>query len=269
VFFNATVAANNIDTTPTTSPNLGKWSSSAISRFQGDLFTEFEKPTDNLKMAESSQSTSMEVTDETIKKNNKRKSSTDEDGFIHPGRVTRQRHAKFKVLANNGIITNNEYEKLSDNESELDDHVSEVPSQSSYKPPRKFSESTPKPPKPIYVSSSSFVGAKNLLTSLNLSKIPDFKIVGKQIKVLAHTKDDKKKIQEKMTQSKQHHYTFTEPEDRHLQFVLYGHYANDVTELKEELVAAKIPATKVTKVNHSLRNPVFLISFEKTSEISL
>jgi hypothetical protein len=107
------------------------------------------------------------------------------------------------------------------------------------------------------------------LASLNLAKTPDFKMVGKQIKVLAHSKEDKQLIVEKMSQTKQLHYTFTEPEDRHLQFVLYGHHVNDDKELLEELITFKIPAQKVTKINRSTDSPVFLVSFEKKTDISL
>jgi hypothetical protein len=220
-------------------------------------------------MDDSSQATPMEVILEPDKKPIKRKSNTDADGFIHPARVTRQSQAKIKVRENNGLATKNQFEKLSDEESELDGYVSDVSSRSPLKPPRKILKVTPKPPKPIYVTSASFAGVKNSLSSLKLTKTPDFKIVGKQIKVLAHTKEDKKLIQEKMTQSKQAHFTFTEPEDRHMQFVLYGHHVSDPEVLKEELVTAKIPASKVSKINRSTENPIFLISFEKASEISI
>jgi hypothetical protein len=207
-------------------------------------------------------------TEDTEKKSSKRKATQDPEGFIHPGRVTRRRSAKMKVLENNGIVTSNHYDKLTDDESDMESLASEVIPPPA-KPPQKTAKLTSKPPKPIYVTSASFAGVKNSLTSLSLTKTPDFKIVGKQIKVMAHTKEDKKKIQEKMTETQQAHFTFTEPEDRHLQFVLYGHHTNDTEELKQELVTAKIPASKVTKINRSTDSPVFLVSFEKKSEINL
>jgi hypothetical protein len=220
-------------------------------------------------MADSSQDTPMEVNDETEKKSNKRKATTGADGFTHPARVTRRRSATIKALKNNGIDIQNQYDKLTDDESDLESFASEVHPLPTIKPQLKSAKLTSKPPKPIYVTSTSFAGVKNSLTSLSLTKTPDFKIVGKQIKILAHSKEDKKKIQEKMVDAQQAHYTFTEPEDRHLQFVLYGHHTNDVKELSEELVTAKIPAMKVTKINRSTDSPVFLVSFEKKSEISL
>jgi hypothetical protein len=226
--------------------------------------------TDNLETGNSSQSTPMEVIDDDGKKKPaKRKAVQDKDGFIHPARVIRRRKAKTVALENNGIDTTNRFEKFTDDESEIESLASETPSHSSSMPRKRNVKLTTKPPKPIYVASSSFAGVKNSLTSLKLSKVPDFKIVGKHIKVLAHSKEDKLLIQEKMTQTKQQHYTFTEPEDRHLQFVLYGHHVNNADELKEELVAAKIPASKVLKINRSADSPVFLVSFEKKSEISL
>jgi hypothetical protein len=218
----------------------------------------------------SNQSTPMEITDDGDKKKPaKRKATTDQDGFVVPSRGTRNRQAKSRVLENNNIDTSNRYESLTDDETDHGGYDTDKSSQTSLKPPKKSLKITAKPPKPIYVTSSSFAGVKNSLTSLKLSKAPDFKIVGKQIKVLAHSKDDKKKIQEKMTQSQQAHFTFTEPEDRHLQFILYGHHVNNAEELKEELVASQIPASKVTKVNRSNENPIFLVSFEKKSLISL
>jgi hypothetical protein len=270
VFINAFLAKNSINSPASITQSSGNRSSSATSRFYSDFFTEFEKPTDNLEMDGSSKSTSMEISDDGDKKKPaKRKATTDQDGFVLPSRVTRPRQAKSRVLANNSIDTSNRFESLSDDETDPDGYDTDGSSQPPPNPLKKTAKIITKPPKPIYVSSSSFAGVKNSLTSLNLSKTPDFKIVGKQIKVLAHTKDDKQKIQEKMTQTKQAHYTFTEPEDRHLQYVLYGHYNNDVEELKEELIAALIPASKVIKVNRSIDNPIFLISFEKSSGISL
>jgi hypothetical protein len=270
VFFNALLAVNSTNSPATSAHSSGNRSLSATSRFYCDLFTEFEKPTDNLEMDGSSQSTPMEITDDGDKKKPaKRKATTDQDGFVVPSRVNRHRQAKSRVLENNNIDTSNRYESLTDDETDPGGYDSDRSSQTSLKPPKKTTKTTAKPPKPIYVTSSSFAGVKNSLTSLKLSKTPDFKIVGKQIKVLAHSKDDKKKIQEKMTQSQQAHFTFTEPEDRHLQFILYGHHANNAEELKEELVESKIPASKVTKVNRSNENPIFLVSFEKKSQISL
>jgi hypothetical protein len=269
VFFNAIPAENSIIRPPTTPPSEGNRNSPATSRFHGDIFTEFENSTDDHKMDDSRQDTPMEINEETTQKSNKRKATTDAEGFTHPARPRRQRQAKIKALENNGIDTNNQFDELTDNESDLESFASEILNPPSSKPPPKTAKSTSKPPKPIYVTSASFTGVKNSLTSLSLSKTPDFKIVGKQIKVLAHTKEDKKKIQEKMTEAKQAHFTFTEPEDRHLQFVLYGHHVNDVDELKEELVSAKIPVSKVTKINRSTDSPVFLVSFEKKSEVTL
>jgi hypothetical protein len=219
-------------------------------------------------MADSSQDTPMEINEETNKKSAKRKATQDPEGFIHPGRVTRRRSA-IKALEKNGIDTRNQFDKLTDDESDLESLASEAHPHPSIKPPPKTAKLTSKPPKPIYVTSASFAGVKNSLTSLSLTKTPDFKIVGKQIKVLAHSKEDKKKIQEKMMEAQQAHYTFTEPEDRHLQFVLYGHHVNDVKELLDELITAKIPALKVTKINRSTDSPVFLVSFEKKTDISL
>jgi hypothetical protein len=220
-------------------------------------------------MDDSSQTSPMEVTEETEKKSFKRKLTTDADGFIQPARVTKQRQAKIKALENNGIDTSNRFENLTDNESDRESIASEDPPHSTTKPAVKSVKYATKSPKPIYVSSSSFAGIRNSLTSLKVSKAPDFKIVGKQIKILAHTKDDKKMIQEKLSQTKQLHYSFTEPEDRHLQFVLYGHHTNDTEELKEELAASKIPASKVTKINRSTDSPIFLVSFEKKAEFNL
>jgi hypothetical protein len=217
-------------------------------------------------MDDSSQDPPMEITNET--NSNKRKATTDADGFIHPARTTRRRSATIKALEKNGIDTRNQFDKFTDDESDMESLASEV-IQPTIKPPTKTAKLTSKPPKPIYVSSTSFVGVKNSLMSLTVKKAPDFKIVGKQIKILAHTKEDKKLIQEKLAQTKQLHYTFTEPEDRHLQFVLYGHHTNDTEELKQELVTSKIPASKVTKINRSTDSPVFLVSFEKNSEVNL
>jgi hypothetical protein len=220
-------------------------------------------------MADSSEDTLMEVNDENTKKSNKRKATTDADGYTLPARPRRHRKAKIKALESNGIDTNNQFDELTDNESDMESLASNILTPPASKPPPNTAKFTPKAPKPIYVTSASFTGVKNSLTSLSLSKTPDFKIVGKQIKVLAHTKEDKKKIQEKMTETQQAHFTFTEPEDRHLQFVLYGHHTNDAKELMEELVAAKIPAAKVLKINRSTDSPVFLVSFEKNAEVNL
>jgi hypothetical protein len=238
-----------------------------INRFHSDLFTEFEKMTDNHKNPQAI-NIPME-TEDTERKSGKRKATQDPEGFIHPGRSTRRRSATIKALEKNGIGTSNQYDKLTDDESDLESLASEVAHPPSIKPSPKSAKLISKPPKPIYVTSTSFAGVKNSLATLSLSKTPDFKIVGKQIKVLAHTKEDKQLIREKMSQTKQPHFTFTEPDNRHHQFVLYGHHVNDTEELKLELVATKIPASKVTKINRSTDSPVFLVSFEKKSQISL
>jgi predicted transcriptional regulator YdeE len=269
VFFNAFLAVNSINRSPTTPPSLGNRSSPATSRFHSDIITEFKNSTEDHKMADSSQETPMEINEETTQKSNKRKATTDVDGYTLPARPRRLRKAKIKALEINGIDTTNQFDELTDNETDLESLESEFPHPPSSKPPAKTVKSSTKPPKPIYVSSSSFAGIRNSLTSLAVTKAPDFKIVGKQIKILAQTKEDKRLIQEKLTQTKQLHYTFTEPEDRHLQFVLYGHHTNNTEELKEELVTSKIPALKISKINRSTDSPVFLVSFEKQSEISL
>jgi hypothetical protein len=223
---------------------------------------------DNLENSQTINSIAME-TEDSKKKSGKRKATQDPEGFIHSRRATRRRSAATKALENNGIETRNQFDKLTDDESDLESHASEVPHLPSIKPPSKTAKLTSKPPKPIYVASTSFAGVKNSLALLSLSKSPDFKIVGKQIKVLPHTKEDKKKIQEKMKEAQQAHYTFTEPEDRHLQFILYGHHITDIGELKQELILANIPVSRVTKINRSTDNPVFLVSFEKKTDISL
>jgi hypothetical protein len=269
VFFNAIPAENSIKPHTATAHSLRSRSSPAISRFHGDIFTEFENSTDNLEMDQSSQVTPMEVTDDVKKKPPKRKATTDKDGFIQPARTTRRRKSAIAALRNSNIDTSNRFENLTDDETDTGGYDTETSSKTSSKPQKKIAKITTKPPKPIYVTSSCFLGVKNSLTTLALSKPPDFKIVGKQIKVMAHTKEDKKLVQEKLTQTSQQHYTFTEPEDRHLQFVLYGHHIIDAEVLKEELVAANIPASKVSKINRSTESPVFLVSFEKKSEVSL
>jgi hypothetical protein len=269
VFFNALLATNSIIRSPTTPSSLGNQSSSATSRFHSDIITEFENLIDDHKMADSSQETPMEGVNDTEQKSKKRKATTDADGFIHPARMTRRRSATIMALKKNGIDTTNQFDKLTDDESDMESLASEAPSLPSIKPPPKTTKLTSKPPKPIYVSSTSFAGVKNSLASLSLTKTPDYKIVGKQIKVLAHSKQDKQLIQEKLAQTKQLHYTFTEPEDRHLQYVMYGHHVNDSEVLKQELVSANIPVSRVGKINRSTDSPVFLISFEKQSQISL
>jgi hypothetical protein len=70
-------------------------------------------------MADSSQDAPME-TNEAERKSNKRKATTDENGFIHPGRATRRRSAAIKALENNGIETRNQFEKLTDDESDME-----------------------------------------------------------------------------------------------------------------------------------------------------
>jgi hypothetical protein len=204
------------------------------------------------------------------KPSKKAKITTDAEGFITPS-PPRTRKQRKKALQTANFTSQNQFDHLSDSDMSLDDGETRTQQKSLPKPQQQHEKKTArdsptstKPAKPIVVSNTTFEIIKNSITALKLSKMPTIqKRHGKDFTITANNSTDKKLIVEKLKEVKQQHYTYTETQDRRLMFVLLGHYEIPVEKLKEKLNEAKIPAIKVTKINRSSDDPIFLVSFEK------
>lgn len=220
--------------------------------------------------------------------NKKQKTDLDGfEGFISPNtrddryqaRLNLKKREEQKKANNNNIILTNNFNILSDTEMSIDE-VTNKPKRkrkSKTKPTTETANPQQKPlrkpiadnksSKPIIIANTSYPAIQGLLTSLTLSTRPSIqkKRHGPDYTVIAHSIDDKKKIMEKLTSTNQQHFTFTEKEDRHLMFVLNGHFESTPDALLEELKRNKVPAVKVSQINKSKEDPLFLVSFEKNS----
>lgn len=197
------------------------------------------------------------------------KISTDNEGFTSTeGRTTRRSILKAAHIKKPEIPTSNVFEILSDPEDiEIDENSANEPvtQQKFAQRPMKSKESSGVP-KPIIVVSTTFNALTNAVSSLSLSKQPTFtKRNGKDFTVQAATVDDKKKIVQKLNSINLQHFSYTENSDRHLMFALLGHHETSADEILKELIAANIPAVKVSRANKSDENPIFIVSFAKAS----
>lgn len=189
----------------------------------------------------------------------------DGDGFIKPISVKRTRSNRI-ISQDEDFSSKNQFEILSD--SEMSCSESETAPIPQTKNKRTInSQASPKSPKPIIVANTTFEIIKNSISSLALSEQPKIqkRRGGKDFAIFAESIGDKKIIIEKLKAVNQQHFTYTEVQDRHILFVLLGHYEVEVEDLKNSLNIAKIPATKVTKINRSVDDPIYLVSFEKNS----
>ena len=197
----------------------------------------------------------------------KPKPSKDDEGFIFTAPRTRKQHNK--AAQERALLSKNSFAYLSDSEMSMED-TQQQPKQQQNSPPRRRKHPNPivpavkKLPKPIFVTETSYEVLKNSIESLNLPKMPTFsKRRGNVYSVMAGNVEEKKKILEKLKTVQ--HFTFTETQDRHLLFVLLGHHDTTVEKLLEDLKASEIPAKKVSKINRSIEDPIFLVSFEKNA----
>jgi hypothetical protein len=199
----------------------------------------------------------------------------DEEGFITPTPPSSPRKTRkgIRLQKQADFISENQFEPLSEQIAmdENDDVQSQVSTTMS-SPERRRKQTTKvvtnqqKPAKPIVVTNTTFETLKNTIAVLTLSQHPTIqKRRGNDFTIIAKNSNDKKTIVEKLKSDMHQHFTFTENQDRHLMFVLLGHHETSVEKVKEELVTAKIPAKKVSKINNSIVDPIFLVSFEKNT----
>lgn len=202
----------------------------------------------------------------------------DKDGFEKP----HQKHtAKHQVaMDTTPIDLENLYASLSETETEPEREVdtqspkrkrllyrkqnTEQPPSSSLKPPQNE-----KSVMPIRIPTTSFEEIKTVLAPLNLKTPPDvIKGAGTSFQVIPKSLADKVKVIEAMKVKNIANYTHCETDDRRKIFVLKGHHHVDNQELLETLKAQNIPAKAVSQIGRSQENPIYTVSFEK-STISL
>jgi hypothetical protein len=244
-----------------------------FSRISKNLI-EFDKNLDSSKMENS----------ETLPNNAKKpKISVDSEGFILPANGRTTRKSSRKQQQSQQTPTQNGYSDLTDSDMSVDEVLSTTSSQNRSRtttsPPQKAENKRPdtawkpsvprssgKTAKPIMVNKTTLETIRTVLMTVKLSKSPLIqKRHGNDFSIFANSAADKKIIIEKLKTQMIHHFTFTENEDRHLLFVLLGHHEISTDNLLDELKINDIPAVKVSKINASTEDPVFLVSFEKNS----
>ena len=130
--------------------------------------------------------------------------------------------------------------------------------------PSNSSAATAKP-NAIIVSNIESHEAQGLINHPSLEKKGFFAKRGKQYMLQAASYTDKKKLIDLLNLKNYQFHTYTEKEDRLLVFVLKNHFPLGTDELLENLITNNIPATKVSLMNQSMENPVYLVYFTKNS----
>lgn len=218
--------------------------------------------------------------------NSSKKIKIDENGFVKPPpRQTRK--ATASQIQRQLIETKNGYKSLSDSEMSVEETsnaprkrnrkkatpsispAAPVPATTSNRP-QLADKALPKPAKPIIVPNTNINALRALFKSLNLSAAPELrKRQDNDFSIYASSTADKKLIVEKLNSQEIHHFTFTENDDRHTMFTLFGHHKVPSDELLKSINAElgskmkEVKATRTTQLNKSSENPIFLVSFEK------
>jgi hypothetical protein len=208
----------------------------------------------------------------------KNQQNTNNSGTTAPQQQHQRQPAQQQQLIQPNLTTQNSFTILSETEQTFDEipknprkrvrrslSASQTPIQQR-RQQQKRQPASDKSAKPIFVSNTNFKIIQTLMTSLKLTKTPVVqKRRGNDFAITAFSSTDKKSIIEKLKLQQLQHFTFTENEDRHLMFVLLGHHESSTDYLLDELKRNNIPAVKVSKINASIANPLFLVSFDKNS----
>lgn len=117
--------------------------------------------------------------------------------------------------------------------------------------------------KPVFVS-AGIVVIRNSLVNVTFSATPLYKMVNPtQTQVICATPEDKTKLIEKLKNLKFQFFTFSEPQQKPMLYVLKGHHRVTCDELKTELDEANVPASKVTFLWDNPDRPMYIIHFER------
>ena len=202
--------------------------------------------------------------------NKKQKLTMDKDGFSIPSSPRRsRRRAARKIQQPLNVMSKNPYENLSDSDMSVNEIEEKKTAATAVISSQKRDNTTNlvnNRVKPIIVTNTTFLALKNSISTLTLTKEPTYhKRRGNEFAINAASNEDKKKILDKLQEVKLQHFSFTEIADRHMLFVIYNHHEISTDELLANLHEEKVPATKVTKINRSAIDPIFLVSFKKNS----
>lgn len=189
------------------------------------------------------------------------------DDFVEPNPPRTRKQSKSQQQQHPvSFLSPNGFEQLSNIEvDDSDDNIS-LPSTSTSPPLRRKNpdQGSKKQAKPIIVTKTTFSTLKTTLSVLKLSQQATIqKRKGNDFAIFAANSVDKKKIIEKFKEIDQQHFTYSEPQDRHLIFALLGYFETPTLDLLKDLQSENIPAVAVIKVNKSLEDPIFLVTFKK------
>lgn len=116
-------------------------------------------------------------------------------------------------------------------------------------------------PKPIIVE-AGLIALNSFLTPLILSKKPLMKVMGtNKTQILSENNDDKAKIITKLKEQQFAFFTYSEPTQKPLIFVLKKYFAAEQEELLATLKAENVAAEKVTVLCPKPEFPSFLVHF--------
>lgn len=207
----------------------------------------------------------------------------DKDGFALPSpRDTRRAR---KVKQTNGVPTSNEFESLSDADSESSTKSSRkrktpktLTTQSTLKEASPVLAATKAAKlqrqqndresrmKPIRIPKTTFGTIQTVLQALTLTQTPEVsKSFGEAYNIVARTAEDKKKIIDRLIVKGIAHYTHSEPQDRHLVYIVKGHHHVKAEELLKTLTTQEIPAVSVAQIGQSTTNPTYAVTFAKNN----
>lgn len=117
--------------------------------------------------------------------------------------------------------------------------------------------------KPIFAQSTCTV-IRNVLLSIQLKEKPLFKrIQGNTTKVVCSNADDKLKVMEKLNSQLIGCYSFSEPQDKPLIFVLRGYPHEECDVLKSKLTEENIPVSKVSFLMDKEDASLYIVQFER------
>lgn len=187
------------------------------------------------------------------------------DDFIYPS----QNHTakKMKLYESQPILTSNQFDQFSNasNDADMEETININP-RTSNKPYRPtFHQKI----KPVIIHGKSNEEIQRLISKAEISKDITYAKKRNAFHVITTNKDDKTKLINLLKEEKIEFNSFTEPSDRHNNFVLLNHFHMKPEELLIRLKEANVPATNARFLKEDKENPLFVIQFEKNTTLKI
>lgn len=132
----------------------------------------------------------------------------------------------------------------------------------------KTTTSSERATKPIFVA-ANFQVTKNALLNLTLNTKPLFRIrSASQTQVSCQDVSDKQRVVEALKAHSIAFHTFAEPADKPLRFVLKGFYETSPEEVKELLIAMKLPVLRTSVLFKNPNCTFYMVQFKSDGAVN-